>query len=175
MKPRILVSACLLGVNCRYDGGGKAIPEVAELMELAELVPVCPEILGGLPTPRAPSERVGARVLAKGDGNPSGISSRCATTTVESEIRARCPGADVTANFARGAGEALKLAELFGARYALLKERSPSCGSGQIYDGSFSGGLTRGDGVTAELLKGHGIAIYGESRVEELREFLKEE
>ena len=160
MKPRILVSACLLGVNCRYDGGGKAIEALPALMELAELVPVCPEILGGLSTPRAPSERVGARVLAKGDWNPLG---------------ARCHGADVTANFARGAEEALKLAKLFGARYALLKERSPSCGSGQIYDGSFSGRLTQGDGVAAELLKAHGVAIYGESRVKELMDLLREE
>ena len=150
MKPRVLVSMCLLGVNCRYDGGGKAIPELAELMELAELIPVCPESLGGLPIPRTPSERVGERVQAK-------------------------DGSDVTANFARGAGEALKLAKLFGANCALLKERSPSCGSGQIYDGSFSGGLTPGDGVTAELLKANGIAIFGESRIRELIDELKGE
>ena len=175
MKPRILVSACLLGVNCRYDGGGKAIEALPALMELAELVPVCPEILGGLSTPRAPSERVGARVLAMGDWNPSGTPSRCATAAAESEIRARCHGADVTANFARGAEEALKLAKLFGVRYALLKERSPSCGSGQVYDGSFSGRLTQGDGVAAELLKAYGVAIYGESRVKELMDLLREE
>ena len=148
MKPRILVSACLLGVNCRYDGGGKAIEALPALMELAELIPVCPEILGGLPTPRMPSERRDGRVVAK-------------------------DGADVTAAFQRGAGEALKLAELFGARCALLKERSPSCGSGMIYDGSFSGGLVPGDGVTAEELKKGGIAIYGESRVQELMDLLK--
>ena len=150
MKPRILVSECLLGVNCRYDGGGKAIDALPALMELAELIPVCPEILGGLPVPRLPSERVGARVLAR-------------------------DGGDVTANFARGAGEALKLAELFGAKLALMKERSPSCGSGTIYDGSFSGGLTPGDGVAAELLKKSGIVVYGESRVRELIGMLKEE
>ena len=143
MKPRILVSMCLLGVNCRYDGGGKALEEIGELMELAELIPVCPEILGGLPTPRVPSERLDGRVVTR-------------------------DGRDVTAAFRRGAQEALKLAELFGARMALLKERSPSCGSGQIYDGSFSGGLTSGDGVTAELLKANGIAIFGESRIREL-------
>ena len=148
MKPRMLISACLLGVNCRYDGGGKAIPAIKELKELAELIPVCPEILGGLSTPRTPSERRDGRVVAK-------------------------DGGDVTDAFQRGAGEALKLAELFGAKLALLKERSPSCGSGQIYDGSFSGGLTPGDGVTAELLKGNGIAVYGESRVQELIDMLK--
>ena len=148
MKPRLLVSACLLGVNCRYDGGGKAIPALEALMELAELIPVCPEILGGLPTPRTPSERRDGRVVAK-------------------------DGRDVTDAFQRGAGEALKLAELFGAKLALLKERSPSCGSGQIYDGSFSGGLTPGDGVTAELLKEGGVAVYGESRIQELIDTLK--
>ena len=148
MKPRLLVSACLLGVNCRYDGGGKAISALPELMEAAELIPVCPEILGGLPTPRTPSERRDNRVIA-GDGT------------------------DVSAAFRRGAEETLKLAKLFGARQALLKERSPSCGSGQIYDGSFSGGLTSGDGVTAELLKENGIAVYGESRIQELMDTLK--
>ena len=150
MKPRILVSMCLLGVNCRYDGGGKAMKGIAELMELAELVPVCPETLGGLPIPRVPSERVGDRVLAK-------------------------DGGDVTANFVRGAKESLKLAKLFGARRVLLKERSPSCGSGEIYDGSFSGALVPGDGVTAELLKKNGLAVYGESQIWELIDILKGE
>ena len=148
MKPRLLVSACLLGVNCRYDGGGKAIPELAELMELAELIPVCPEILGGLPTPRTPSERRDGRVVAR-------------------------DGRDVTDAFRRGAGEALKLAELFGAKCAILKERSPSCGSGEIYDGSFSGGRIAGDGVAAEILKENGVEIYGESRVCELMDKLR--
>ena len=142
MKPRILISECLLGVSCRYDGGKKAIPELAELMELAELIPVCPEILGGLPTPRAPSERRDGRVVSE-------------------------DGRDVTAAFQRGAEEALKLAEMFGAKLAILKERSPSCGSGMIYDGSFSGGRIPGDGVTAELLKENGMKICGESRVRE--------
>ena len=82
-------------------------------------------------------------------------------------------GRDVTAPFQRGAEEVLKIAELFGAKLALLKERSPSCGSGQIYDGSFSGGLTSGDGVTAGLLEQNGIAVYGESRVQELMEILR--
>ena len=141
---------CLLGVNCRYDGGGKAIPELEELMELAELIPVCPETLGGLPTPRTPSERKDGRVVSR-------------------------DGRDVTEAFRRGAGEALKLAELFGVNCALLKERSPSCGSGMIYDGSFSGGLIPGDGVTAELLKANGIAIFGESRIQELIDMLGRE
>ena len=148
-KPRILVSACLLGMNCRYDGGGKLLPEIEELMRVAELIPVCPEIYGGLPTPRTPSERVGTRVLMK-------------------------TGEDVTEAYHRGAQEALALAQRFAVRCAILKERSPSCGSGEIYDGSFSGAKTAGDGVTAELLKENGIAVYGESRVRELIEQLKE-
>lgn len=147
MRPKLLVSACLLGVNCRYDGGGRVIPELEELMRAFELIPVCPEQLGGLPTPRTPSERVGARVVSR-------------------------DGRDVTAEYARGAGEVLRLAERLGAQLALLKERSPSCGSGAIYDGSFTGALVPGDGVTSELLKAYGIEIYGESQARELLERL---
>lgn len=148
-KARILVSACLLGVQCRYDGGGKLIPELRELMEAAELIPVCPEIFGGLPTPRTPSERQGDRVVMR-------------------------DGTDVTAEYKRGAEEAAALAERFGVRIAVLKERSPSCGSGEIYDGTFTGGKTAGDGVTAECLKARGIEVYGESRIGELIKRLKE-
>ncbi len=149
-KPVILMSACLMGVNCRYDGGGKLVPELKELMQLAHVVPVCPEILGGLTTPRTPSERVGDRVLMK-------------------------DGTDVTAAFDRGANEALRLAGLYGAKIAVLKERSPSCGSGTIYDGSFSGKFRPGYGVTGELFKENGIEIYGESRLNELLEKLRED
>ena len=113
------------------------------------LVPVCPEILGGLPTPRTPSERQGERVMSK-------------------------TGADVTAAYQKGAEEALRLARLFGCRKALLKERSPSCGRGQIYDGSFSGRLIPGDGVTARLLEQEGIAVFGESQLQQLLETLKD-
>ena len=144
------MSACLMGVNCRYDGGGKRAPELEELMKLAHIVPVCPEILGGLTTPRTPSERVGERVLMK-------------------------DGTDVTAAFDRGAREALRLARLYGAKVAVLKERSPSCGSGTIYDGSFSGQFKPGYGVTGELFKNEGIEIYGESRLKELIEKLRED
>lgn len=149
-RPVILMSACLMGVNCRYDGGGKMAPELKELMEIAQLVPVCPEILGGLPTPRTPSERVGEKVLMK-------------------------DGTDVTAAFRKGANEALRLARLYGAKIAVLKERSPSCGSGVIYDGSFTGSFTPGDGVTGETMKENGIAVYGESRLQELLERLRED
>lgn len=148
-KTRILVSACLLGVRCRYDGGGKLLPDVSDLMENAELIPICPEVFGGLPTPRVPAERQGDCVRMR-------------------------DGTDVTAQFARGAQEASALAARFGARIAVLKERSPSCGAGEIYDGTFTGGKIPGDGMTAERLKAEGIEVYGESRMDELIQRLKE-
>ena len=140
---RLLISACLLGCRCRYDGASKAQPWAAELAARYELVPVCPEQLGGLPTPREPSERRADAVVTKS-------------------------GADVTAQFRRGAEQALHLARLYGCKAAVLKERSPSCGSGEVYDGTFSGRLTPGDGVTAALLKANGIAVYGESDLDAL-------
>lgn len=142
---RILISACLLGVSCRYDGAAKPHPLAGKLAERHELVPVCPEQLGGLPTPRPPAERQGGRVTAR-------------------------TGADVTEPYRRGAEEAMRLCRLLGCRAAVLKERSPSCGRGEIYDGTFTGTLAAGDGVTAELLVSHGIPVYGESRIEELLE-----
>ena len=140
---RLLISACLLGCRCRYDGAARPLEGLGELLERHTLVPVCPEQLGGLATPRPPAERRGDRVLTR-------------------------EGADVTAQYHRGAEEALRLCRLFGCQAALLKERSPSCGSGQVYDGTFTGALTAGDGVAAELLKARGIPVYGESRMEEL-------
>ena len=134
---KLLVSACLLGCSCRYDGKTCKNDAAVTLKDRYELVPVCPEQLGGLPTPRLPSERAGDRVLMK-------------------------DGADVTENYRRGAENALHLALLLGAKKALLKARSPSCGKGRIYDGTFSGALTRGDGVTAALLLEHGLEVYTE-------------
>lgn len=142
---KILVSACLLGVRCRYDGKSKPHPAVERLMEQHTLIPVCGEILGGLPTPRVSAERQGERVV-----------------TVD--------GRDVTAAYRRGAEEVLRLAKLYGCKAAILKERSPSCGSGRIYDGTFTGTLTDGWGVTAELLRDHGICVIGESEAETWRE-----
>lgn len=140
---RLLISACLLGCRCRYDGASKAHPLAAALAERYELVPVCPEQLGGLATPRPPAERRGERVVT-------------------------AAGADVTAQYRRGAEEALGLCRFFGCQAAVLKERSPSCGHGQIYDGTFTGALTEGDGVTAELLRADGAVVYGESQIPEL-------
>lgn len=139
---RILISACLLGVCCRYDGASKPHPLTAALAERHTLVPVCPEQMGGLPTPRPPAERRDGRVVTQ--------------------------SGDVTEQYRRGAEETLKLCQLLGCGAAVLKERSPSCGHGQVYDGTFSGTLTAGDGVTAELLSAHGIPVYGESQIEEL-------
>ena len=139
---KILISACLLGVCCRYDGASKPHPLATALAERHTLVPVCPEQLGGLPTPRPPAERRDGR----------GVTRR----------------GDVTEQYRRGAEEALKLCKLFGCKAAVLKERSPSCGHGQVYDGTFSGTLTAGGGVTSELLTAHDIPVYGESQIEEL-------
>lgn len=143
MKERILVSACLLGVNCRYNGTGQEMEAVTALMEDYELIPVCPEVFGGLSTPREPAEQKDGRVIAR-------------------------DGRDVTEQFARGAEEALKLAKLYGCRCAVLKERSPSCGYGEIYDGSFGKKLVPGNGIAAGLLAEHGIRVLGESGIGEL-------
>ena len=140
---KILISACLLGIPCRYDGKAKPQPWAEALAARHDLVPVCPEQLGGLPTPRAPSERRGDRVVMN-------------------------TGADVTEQYRRGAACALRLYQLLGCKAAVLKERSPSCGCGAVYDGTFTGTLTAGDGVTAALLQAHGIRVLGESQVLEL-------
>lgn len=137
----ILISACLLGVPCRYDGAEKANPAALRLAETFHLIPVCPEQMGGLATPRLPAEICGEAVVT-------------------------CNGGDVTHAYRRGAEAALRLARLFHCETAVLKERSPSCGSGEVHDGAFSGGLTEGDGVTAALLKANGIRVLGESQIE---------
>ena len=137
---RLLISACLLGVPCRYDGKSKPAAKIDALREKYELVPVCPEQLGGLPTPRTPSERRGDRVVM-------------------------ADGTDVTAQYQRGARSALELCLREGCIAAVLKERSPSCGSGEIYDGTFTHTVLSGDGVTAELLKKNGIKVYGETEL----------
>ncbi len=139
-RERILVSACLLGIGCRYDGASKPNTKVIELKDRYELIPICPEIYGGLPTPRIPSEIVGDRVVMK-------------------------DGADVTEQYRRGAREAVRLCQLFDIRIAVLKARSPSCGTGKIYDGSFGGVLIDGDGITSEALKEIGIKVISEEEL----------
>ncbi len=145
----ILVSACLLGVNCRYDGKGNLSQGLIESMNDYNLIPVCPEQLGGMETPRQPSERLGDKLISK-------------------------DGQDVTHNFSKGAREALHIAKLYDCEYAILKERSPSCGFGEIYDGTFTGSLIPGNGVTGDLLSQNNITVIGESNLKELFTKLKE-
>lgn len=142
---KILVSACLLGTPCRYDGQSKPNAEVMALAERHTLIPICPEVMGGLSIPRPPAERQGARLV-----NREGI--------------------DVTEQYEKGAEAALKVACEHHCRYAILKERSPACGNRFIYDGSFSGILTEGQGVAAALLAAHGITVLGESQLSSLPE-----
>ena len=143
MKENLLISACLLGIPCRYDGKSVPKADVTALSAKYNLIPICPEIYGGLPTPRTPSERIGENVIMR-------------------------DGTDVTENYKRGAEASLQFALANGCRKALLKERSPSCGKNMIYDGSFTGTLVPGNGVTAQLLSDHGIEIFGESEIENL-------
>ena len=134
---KILVSACLLGVNCKYNGGNNYNEKVMEYLKDKEIIPICPEIMGGLPTPRIASEIIGDRVVNK-------------------------EGQDVTSNYQKGAEETLELAKKLGVKKALLKAKSPSCGYGNIYDGTFSDTLIAGNGITAELLKKNGFEILTE-------------
>ena len=136
----ILVSACLLGLRCRYNAEPVTNERVLALAETHTLIPVCPEQLGGLPTPRPPAERLDGRVVSK-------------------------DGTDVTSAFVRGAEETLLLARTLGCKTAILKARSPSCGHGRIYDGSFTGALISGSGVTAELLAKNGVRVYTEDEL----------
>jgi len=147
----ILVSACLLGVNCKYNAGNNLNKEAIKLLESELVIPVCPEQLGGCPTPRIPAEITGGSGADVLDGK-----NRVMTKN----------GEDRTEEFLKGANEVLMLARLMRVKKAVLKARSPSCGSGTIYDGTFSGALKAGNGITAELLKRNGIEVVSE---EELR------
>lgn len=134
----IAVSACLLGENCKYNGGNNRNNAVIALKDKYRLIPICPEMLGGLPCPRDPSERVGKRVMS-------------------------CSGKDVTASYIAGAAAALKIAQNEGCVAAVLKQNSPSCGTKQIYDGTFSGHKIDGMGVTAALFRQNGIPVTDEN------------
>lgn len=137
MREKLLVSSCLLGEKVRYDGVGFYYPEVLALSEKYELHPFCPEVSGGLPIPRTPAERLGASVRTRN-------------------------GKDVTSEYRLGAEKALAYCLKEGIRKAVLKSRSPSCGKGRIYDGTFTKTLAEGHGVTAEMLLAHGIEVYTE-------------
>lgn len=143
MKKKLLVSACLLGTPCRYDGKTKKNESVCALAERYELVPVCPEQAGGLPTPRTPSERLGTCVVMR-------------------------DGRDVTEEYRRGAEYALAVFRREGCCAAVLKARSPACGCGAVYDGTFSGTLVPGDGVAAELLRANSVRVLTEEELSAL-------
>lgn len=142
---KLLISACLLGFNCKYSGGNNRLPDAVlrALREKYTLVPVCPETAGGLPVPREPSERTGERVLSRS-------------------------GRDVTSEYAKGADAAARLASMHGCRRALMKANSPSCGSGRIYDGTFTGTLTQGDGTATERLRAIGVKVFSEKELSKL-------
>lgn len=138
----VLVSACLAGEACRYDGSAATHPQVLRLVAQGHAVLVCPEVLGGLPTPREPVELRAGQAVGRS-------------------------GHVVTAAFAAGAQAALELALGKGCRRAILKSRSPSCGCGQVHDGSFSGRLVPGDGIFAALLKERGFSVSTEASLQE--------
>ena len=139
----VLVSACLLGVPCRYDGQSKRHPLAQELCRRHRVIPVCGEIFGGLPTPRDPAERQGDKVIS-------------------------CAGKDVTKAYTKGAETALYFAKLNHVDFAVMKAKSPSCGKGLIYDGTFTGNKIPGNGVTVELLNANGIPVFTEDELDQL-------
>lgn len=129
-----IVSACLIGINCRYDCKSKPRDSIIKMVEDGEAIPVCPEQLGGLPTPRPPSEEVDGRFK-----------------TID--------GVDVTEQYHRGAIEALKIAKKAGCNEAFLKSKSPMCGVNKTYDGTFSSTMVSKDGYFARLLRKEGIKV----------------
>ena len=143
----ILISACLAGAACRYDGKAQTCPMFLEKLTAGETLPLCPEMAGGLPVPRTPSEIVG------GDGADV-LDGRARVVNRDGE--------DVTEAFLRGAKLAVALCRRYGIREAVLKSGSPSCGCGCIYDGSFTGGKRPGDGVTCAALKRAGVRVRTE-------------
>lgn len=141
---KILVSACLLGDNCKYDGGNNYHQELVEWLSDKIVIKVCPEILGGLSTPRIPCEIKDNKVINKN-------------------------GEDKTYFFTKGAIETLKIAQQEQVHFAILKSNSPSCGSDMVYDGSFAHRLIPGEGITAHMLKINGIKVYTENDLEEIK------
>ena len=140
---KIIVSACLLGVPCRYDGKSKPVKEVIALKDKYELSPVCAEVLGGLTTPRVGAEIVGDKVL-------------------------RSDGVDVTSEYRKGANEVLKIAKENGCKIAILKSKSPSCGKGEIYDGTYTRTLINGNGILTDLLLKNNIEVYTETEIDKI-------
>ena len=145
MREKLLISACLAGINCKFNGENNLLDKeiLDEISKKYHLLFVCPEVFGGLGTPREPAEMKDGLVVTK-------------------------TAKDVSENFKFGAEICLKIAKLNGCKKAILKARSPSCGSGQIYDGSFSKKLIFGDGVAAKLLKENGILVFSEDEIGQL-------
>jgi uncharacterized protein YbbK (DUF523 family) len=157
---KVIVSSCLLGAEVRYHGGSARIESsiLSRWQEQGRIVGLCPEVAAGLGTPRSPAEAVG------GDGARVLVGAAAVVTS---------DGRDVTAAFLAGAGHAVAMAQELGIRVAVLKTRSPSCGTGEIYDGSFSGRLVSGAGVTAAALQRAGVAVFNEAQLAEADDALK--
>lgn len=155
----ILVSACLLGENCRYDGGNVLQEELLSLLEGREIKRICPEVAGGLSIPRSPAEVCG------GDGNDV---LRCKAEVISKE------GAVLTDIFVSGAEKILRDLDLQDIEFAILKSLSPSCGTRQIYSGEFDGQLREGPGVTAAYIKSKGIRVFSEEEIDKIKTKLKE-
>ncbi|MCK8817929.1 DUF523 domain-containing protein [Natroniella sulfidigena] len=153
----ILVSACLLGENCKYNGSNNYHQRLSSLLQGHEVITVCPEELGDLGTPRIPAEIVG------GDGRD--VLNRQAKVINQE-------GDDITSNFLLGANRVLTIAKKDECRLAILKERSPSCGSRSIYDGTFSGTKQQGVGVTTAILEKAGIKVYSEEDINQLKNII---
>lgn len=139
-KEKILVSACLAGVDCKYNGKNNKNDKIIELIKTKDVILVCPEQLGGLKTPRTPAEIKEGKVITKDD-------------------------IDVTKEYQKGAEEVLKLAKQFNIKKAILKSKSPSCGKNKIYDGTFTDTLIDGNGITTQLLKKHGIEVISQEEI----------
>jgi uncharacterized protein YbbK (DUF523 family) len=142
-KINLIISSCLCGNNTKYNGGNNLIDKLELLEEKFNLITICPEVFGGLSTPRNPSEIIGDKVFSN-------------------------QGLDVTENFYNGANIALEILKKHNAKYALLKEGSPSCGVYKIYDGTFSGVKVAGSGITTQMFKELGIIVYSENEIDEL-------
>jgi len=141
----IVVSACLAGIDCKWDGTSNACEQVIRMVQDGIAVPVCPEQLGGLSTPRIPAEQIGNKVVTR-------------------------DGKDVTNSFIKGATEAFKITRMTNCTKAILKANSPSCGSGTVYDGTFTGKLSHGDGVFTKKLKENNIIVFSEKEIGKLSE-----
>lgn len=174
---KIVVSACLLGDRVRYDGGAKLTAWIKKLEEDHALYKMCPEVAGGLPVPRDPAEiRGSSQILLKNSGpdmvGPAAGVGETATGIQNSGV-CTSSGQDVTGHFLKGAQDTLKFCLDHAIKVAVLKERSPSCGKSQVYDGSHSGRVIPGTGLTAELLSQHGIRVFTEEDRDELLEYCK--